>query len=122
MKLIPLAALAAAAYYGYRYWKRERPGARVAAVRLTDEELESQVARRLKEAGAMPASLRMHVKDGTLHLSGTVSAVERDLVLRHGLAVEGIRSVENKLEVPDSASRTTQGAPRAVELPRGGAP
>jgi len=122
MKLIPLAALATAAYYGYRYWRRERPGARVAAVRLTDEELTSQVASRLRDAGAVPANLRMHVKDGTLHLSGTVSAAERDLILRHGLAVEGIRSVENKLEVQDSAPRATQGAQRAVQSPRGGAP
>jgi osmotically-inducible protein OsmY len=105
MKLIPLAAIATAAYYGYRYWRRERPGARVAAVRLSDEELTSQVASRLKDAGAVPADLRMHVRDGTLHLSGRVSAAERDLILRHGLAVEGIRSVENKLEVQETGVR-----------------
>jgi osmotically-inducible protein OsmY len=74
-------------------------------LRLTDEELTSQVASRLKDAGAVPANFRMHVKDGTLHLSGAVSAAERDLILRHGLAVEGIRSVENKLEVQEIGVR-----------------
>lgn len=109
MKIVPIIALAGLAFYGYRrYWKRERPGAQAPAAPPSDEQLAEQVLKRVKDAGGNTGNFRLRVENGILHLDGRVSAAERDLILRHALAVEGINSVQNRLEVHDQAPQFGQ--------------
>ena len=109
MKILPIIAIAGLAAYGYRrYWKQERPGTRGVATPPTDEQLAEQIRSRVRDAGGTTSNFRLRVENGILHLDGRVSSAERDLVLRHGLAVEGIRSVDNRLEITDQAPQLSQ--------------
>lgn len=97
-RFLSVAALAGAGYLAWRYLEGRRPARRVPAV-PSDELLTRRVQVSLRQAGVMPDALQMRVLDGTLALSGRVSAAERDRVLRAILAVPGIRGVRNELEV-----------------------
>jgi hypothetical protein len=98
MKILPAAVLAGAGYFAWRYLQGRRPARRVPAP-PTDELLTRRVLVSLRQAGLMPDAFHMRVLDGTVALSGSVRAADRDRVLRAILAVPGIRGVKNELQV-----------------------
>jgi osmotically-inducible protein OsmY len=119
-RLLSLAALAGAGYAAWRYYQgKARPAARVPTL-PTDDLLERRVQVSIRQAGAMPEQLRVRVVGGTVVLSGSVTAAERDRILRAILAAPGIRGVRNELDVqgvvrdPDLAveSRPWEPSPR----------
>ncbi len=98
-RLLTVAVLAGAGYCAWRHFLgRARTAARVPKL-PTDELLTRRAQVSLKRAGAVPQAMRMRVVDGTVVLAGTVSAAERDRVLRALLAVPGVKGVRNELEV-----------------------
>jgi hypothetical protein len=120
IRLLSLAVLAGAGYCAWRYYQaKARPDARIPAL-PSDELLERRVQVSIRQAGALPEQLRMRVVGGTVVLAGTVTAAERDRILRAILAAPGIRGVRNELDVqgvvrdPDLAveSRPWEPSPR----------
>jgi hypothetical protein len=103
-RLLSLALIAGAGYWAWRQFQdTARPGARV-PVLPNDDLLTRRVLVSIKQAGAMPEQLRIRVLDGTVVLAGSVTAAERDRILRAILAAPGIRGVRNQLDV-EGASR-----------------
>lgn len=112
-RLLSLAALAGAGYYAWRlYQDRARPGVPV-PVLPSDDLLTRRVLVSLRQAGALPEQLRVRVHEATVFLAGSVTAAERDRIVRAILAAPGIRGVRNELEV-HGASRDPD---LAVESP-----
>ena len=107
-RLLSLAALAGAGYYAWRlYQDKARPGARV-PVLPSDDLLTRRVHVSIRQAGALPEQVRIRVHDGMVFLAGSVTAAERDRIVRAILAAPGIRGVRNELDV--------QGASRDPDL------
>lgn len=100
-RLLSLAALAGAGYYAWRHYQHKaRPaGARV-PVLPSDDLLTRRVLVSIRQAGALPEQLRIRVHDGMVFLAGSVTAAERDRIVRAILAAPGIRGVRNELDVP----------------------
>jgi hypothetical protein len=104
----PLALLAGAGYCLWRHFSSVRA---VDPALPSDELLTRRVQVAIRQAGAIPAQLRLRVIDGTVILTGAVTPAERDRVLRATLAAPGIRGVRNRLAVesgPWEASPTAQ--------------
>ena len=98
MRLLPILALAGAAFYVYRALEaRRRSGARRIAAQPADEAIGSEVRARLAGIAA-PGAVRVGVVQGVVSLRGSVSRAERDRLLRAALAVPGVKSVTNLLD------------------------
>jgi hypothetical protein len=102
-RLLSLAALAGAGYYAWRLYqdKAARPGARIPAP-PTDDLLTRRVLVSIRQAGGSPGQLSVRVHDGVVFLAGSVTAAERDRLVRAILAAPGIRGVRNELDVQDA--------------------
>ena len=112
-RLLSLAALAGAGYLAYRFYQQQpgRPERRVPEM-PSDTLLSQRVQVSLQRTGVVASdNLQVRVLGGNVVLTGSVSASERDKILRAILAVPGIRGVRNQLEV--------QGAPRDPDLAAG---
>lgn len=105
-RLLSVAVLAGAGYLAWRYYQEQaRAPQRRAPAPPNDELLTRRVLVSLRHAAVMPEGFQVRVLDGTVVLSGAVGAAERDRVLRAVLAVPGIRSVRNELELRESDDR-----------------
>jgi osmotically-inducible protein OsmY len=109
-RLLSLAALAGAGYLAYRYYQQQaRPEERRVPEMPSDTLLSQRVQVSLQRSGVVPSdTLQVRVVEGEVVPTGSVTASERDRVLRAILAVPGIRGVRNQLEV--------RGAPRDPDL------
>ena len=110
--LAPVALLAGAGYCAWRHvLSRSRPAARV-PVAPSDDLLAKRVLVSIRQAGAVPEELQVRVLEGTVHLAGSVTAAERDRILRAPLAAPGIRGVSNRLSLAVE-SQPWEPSPRA---------
>jgi hypothetical protein len=111
-RLLSLALLAGAGYCAWRHFqgKAGRSAARVPTL-PDDDLLTRRVMVSIRQAGAMPAQLRLRVLDGMVMLGGTVTAAERDRILRAILAAPGIRGVRNGLAVESGPWEPSPNAP-----------
>ena len=97
MKLLTVLAAAAlvAGIYHYRRYDRARLSRR--------DKVDERLAHAVRSALAGRASARVQVRcvNGTVTLSGTLPASERDVILASALAVPGVAQVTNLIETTE---------------------
>jgi osmotically-inducible protein OsmY len=99
MKLLPMVALAGLAFYAYRYLNTAGAARRRAApARPSDTLIAQRVRKRLAKLAA-PDSFQVSAHEGTITLRGTAAPGARDRLLREALAVPGVSTVVNRLDV-----------------------